>query len=104
MGMNKITHGLPEWLFLKRISPYDVTLRFGSRRPLRVCLTIFKDAEKSSAYPMPTAYLFCIGRFGLQWGPEDGILEGQGGLPRGSKSHAWFRQGMALGITWEAAP
>lgn len=88
---------IPKWLYEKRDRYGLRTRRWGSRKPLRVVFTII-DGDN-----FPAAYLFAIGRAGVQFGPEDGITEGHAGMPRGSRCKAWFpRRGYALGVSWEA--
>lgn len=88
---------LPKWLYEERVDRYGFrTRRWGSRRPLRLVLTIFDGDE------WPAAYMLGIGKLGVQVGPEDGVTEGHAGMPPGSRAHAWFpRRGWAIGVSWD---
>lgn len=91
-------HGirLPVWLYLKREYPAfkDVTIRWGSRRPLRLVYTKVSDPY------MPTTRMLAIWRLHMAHGPGEGIAEGMGGA-----LHRWrvfYRpSGMGYGIGWE---
>lgn len=89
---------LPIWLYHER--QYDDfwrVRRFGSRRPLRVVVTIIDGDEF-----MPGCVMAAIGRAGIQVGPEDGVSEGFTSMPKGSRCKLFsLRKGIGIGVTWE---
>lgn len=75
-------------------------LRFGSRRPLRIVLTI---VDSSTLDPN---YLLSIGPLGIQYGPFGGVLAGHADMPPGSRSRDWpcpWSAGKAIGLTWDGS-
>lgn len=97
-GATETRGRLPLWLYDKRVDRLGGRVRrFGSRRPLRVVLTVV-DRDKYLA----DSYLFSVGRLGVQFGPAEGVAAGFTSLPRGSRSRLWeFRDGRGLGMFWE---
>lgn len=88
---------LPIWLYLKREDKYLRVRRYGSRRPLRVVLTIIDGDD------FPRCVMAAVGRLGIQTGPDDGISEGFTSMPKGSHCKLFsLRNGLGLGVTWEA--
>ena len=93
---------LPIWLYLKREHDNGSlrVRRYGSRRPLRLVLTII-DGDP---YGMPACWMLAIGKLGIQIGPEDGVSEGFTSMPPGSRCKLWsLRRGIGLGLTWEGS-
>ena len=91
---------IPAWLYLKREDRYGGRIyRFGSRKPLRVCLTVMSDPY------MATCYMLALGKLGLQFGPAEGIVEGHAGMPPGSRSTLVreFSDGRGVGVSWDGA-
>lgn len=90
---------IPAWLYENRRYEFGLRVRrFGSRYPLRLVLTI------CSGGTLPPSYLFAIGKLGLQFGPEDGVVEGHAGMPSGSRYKTWFLpRGFAVGVSWDGA-
>jgi hypothetical protein len=98
-----VTRRVPAWLYERREDGLLRSRRWGSRRPLRVCLMILDDPPSKSHLQMAASYMFCIGRLGVQWGPEDGVSEGFTSMPRGSRCRLFsLRSGIGIGVTWEA--
>lgn len=93
---------LPIWLYAKRehVDGERYT-RWGSARPLRICVTRIDEPTKPKSDRMKTSWLGCIGRLHLSWGPGDGVAAGHSSLPQGSREHIfWLKSGMAFGIAW----
>lgn len=90
---------LPIWLYEKREDPYLRIRRYGSRRPLRACLTIVDGGS------LAPSYLFALGRLGLQLGPVGGIAEGHASMPPGCRRRVVYEssRGLGAGVSWDAA-
>lgn len=94
---------LPIWLYQERWLGRAGGLRlrrYGSRRPLRLCLTVLDEAD--GRYSMPPSYMFALGKLGIQYGPEDGVSEGFTSMPRGARCKLFsLPNGLGLGLTWD---
>ena len=86
---------LPTWLYERR-RPHSV--RFGSRRPLRLCAT-----RLDYGGPKPT-WLCCVGRLNVSLGPADGITEGLAD-DWAAWDRLWERRsGRSVLLAWERRP
>lgn len=83
---------LPVWLYDCR----DGYRRWGSYRPLRVCLT-----RLDYGHGTPITWLGCIGRLNFGIGPEEGLYEGFGCFARYRVRSCRGRRSVAIG--WEAS-
>jgi hypothetical protein len=95
---------LPKWLYHKREGDFDVIWRLGSRRPLRLVLTILQTKPMAEGYVMPTSVMLGVGAVGIQWGPVEGLLAGQQGMPPGSRG--WVRElnrGLGIGVSLDGS-
>jgi hypothetical protein len=91
---------LPIWLYHERNHDGIWRVRrYGSRRPLRVVLTVIDGDDD-----MSTCVMGAVGRLGVQVGPEDGVSEGFTSMPKGSRCKLFsLHNGIGLGLTWEAS-
>jgi hypothetical protein len=91
---------LPIWLYHRREDKYGGrTRRWGSARPLRVCVTCIDEPGRPKTDRMKTSWLGCLGRLHFSWGPAEGVAEGHGGLPKGTRERIWWLDsGMAIGL------
>jgi hypothetical protein len=93
---------LPIWLYHERRTKYDRTRRWGSRRPLRVCVTLIDEPDTPPEDRMARALLGCVWRLHFSYGAAGGVESGHAGM-RCVWEHVFYRRsGMALGIAWEA--
>lgn len=92
----------PAWLYQRREDRLSRTRRWGSRRPLRVVFTIMDEPGPDPW--IPPCYMLGLGKLGVQFGPDEGLLEGHAGMPKGSCGRVFFLpNGRGVGLSWDGS-
>lgn len=94
----------PPWIYSKREYSEGTRIRrWGSRRPLRLALTIVDDNRTAPKHRHAPVVILSLGPIGITYGPEDNVSEGYVGQPE-SAWWRWllhFKSGTAIGINYD---